>query len=64
VMFYKNSQRRNQKYLKHENTQLRATILLFIKSRSESFVLSPEIQDRGEVAISNWGKHNETFYFE
>jgi hypothetical protein len=64
VMFYKNSQRRNQKYLKHENTQLRATILLFIKSRSESFVLSPEIQDRGEVAIGNWGKHNKTFYFE
>jgi hypothetical protein len=63
-MFYKNSQRRNQKYLKHENTQLRATIVDSLRVEVSLFVLSPEIQDRGEVAIGNWGKHNKTFYFE
>jgi hypothetical protein len=63
-MFYKNSQRRNQKYLKHENTQLRATIVDSLRVEVSPFVLSPEIQDRGEVAIGNWGKHNKTFYFE
>jgi hypothetical protein len=26
------------------------------------FVLSPEIEDRDEVEVSNWAKHKKTFY--
>jgi hypothetical protein len=28
------------------------------------FVLSPEIEDRGEVEVNNWMKHKKTFYFD
>jgi hypothetical protein len=32
-----------------------------IKSRSKFFVISPEIEDRGEVELGNWAKHKKTY---
>jgi hypothetical protein len=33
-----------------------------IKSRSEFFMLSSEIEDGDEVEVGNWAKHKKTFF--
>jgi hypothetical protein len=34
-----------------------------ITSRSESFLLSPKIEDRDEVEVGNWAKHKKTHLY-
>jgi hypothetical protein len=35
-----------------------------IKSRSEFFMLSSEVEDGDEVEVGNWAKHKKTFFSE
>jgi hypothetical protein len=39
-------------------------MIISLRVEVSLFVLSPEIEDRDEIEVDNWGKHRKTFYSE